>query len=146
MEHELKTWKPYWDAIRRGEKTFELRYNDRGYQTGDVLLLKRWSQMHNCAMEPYTPLKVCVIYILHGEQFGLKDGWVCMAITFPERDQTRAGQQAIDELAALTGQDVTSRCLVAGGGWQVMVAGVSAGGATQAEAAAACRALVEGTK
>lgn len=84
-EHELKTWPEYWDAIRDGRKTFELRYNDRGYQTGDVLLLKRWSRKHSCYTEPYTPLRRLVTYIASAGRFGLKENWVCMSI------------QAIDE-------------------------------------------------
>lgn len=34
--HELKTWDTYWRALAEGRKTFELRQNDRGFQTGDT--------------------------------------------------------------------------------------------------------------
>lgn len=38
-EHILKVQAPYFDALRDGSKTFEVRKNDRAYQRGDTLLL-----------------------------------------------------------------------------------------------------------
>lgn len=38
--HDLKLAAAYWDAMDLGEKTFEIRFNDRGYQKGDVLALR----------------------------------------------------------------------------------------------------------
>lgn len=35
--HEVKIYESYADAVLNGEKTFEIRYNDRGYQKGDRL-------------------------------------------------------------------------------------------------------------
>lgn len=37
MEHELKIEEPYAEAILSGDKTFEVRFNDRGYQKGDTI-------------------------------------------------------------------------------------------------------------
>lgn len=39
--HRLKTIGRFWDAVESGEKTFEVRKNDRGFQTGDTLELWR---------------------------------------------------------------------------------------------------------
>ena len=39
MTHELKCLKPYFQHILDGQKTFELRKDDRGYRVGDVLRL-----------------------------------------------------------------------------------------------------------
>lgn len=41
--HELKILPQYFDEIKRGDKTFELRKNDRDYKKGDILLLKEWN-------------------------------------------------------------------------------------------------------
>jgi len=42
--HELKCWPTYFDAVARGEKTFEVRKNDRFFQQGDTVVLKRLSE------------------------------------------------------------------------------------------------------
>lgn len=46
-EHVLKTIEPYFSAVASGEKTFELRRNDRAYQKGDTLVLVDTSKC-NC--------------------------------------------------------------------------------------------------
>ena len=47
MKHVLKTWPQYFERICDGSKTFEFREDDRGYQTGDTLLLREWDP-HKC--------------------------------------------------------------------------------------------------
>ena len=42
MQHELKTWPLYFNAVWRGEKTFEVRENDRDFSIDDDLLLREW--------------------------------------------------------------------------------------------------------
>lgn len=41
--HELKVWPEYYERLADGTKTFEVRKDDRGYQTGDTLILKEWA-------------------------------------------------------------------------------------------------------
>lgn len=40
MIHELKIFKSFADAIISGDKTFEVRHNDRGFQKGDKVRFK----------------------------------------------------------------------------------------------------------
>jgi hypothetical protein len=40
--HVLKVQAPYFEALLSGEKTFEVRKNDRGFQRGDMLHLREW--------------------------------------------------------------------------------------------------------
>jgi hypothetical protein len=40
--HELKSWPEFFDPVFKGEKTFELRRNDRDYRPGDLLILREW--------------------------------------------------------------------------------------------------------
>ena len=38
--HELKILKPFFESVESGEKTFEIRKNDRGFQKGDRVILQ----------------------------------------------------------------------------------------------------------
>jgi hypothetical protein len=40
----LKTIQPYFDDIIDGTKKFEVRYNDRKFKVGDILILGEWSE------------------------------------------------------------------------------------------------------
>lgn len=42
MRHELKIWPAYYQAVSDRRKTFEIRENDRGFQAGDLVVLKEW--------------------------------------------------------------------------------------------------------
>lgn len=42
MTHEVKILPEYYDKIVAGLKTFEVRYDDRGYSDGDILVLREW--------------------------------------------------------------------------------------------------------
>ncbi len=84
-EHELKCWDVYYDAISSGEKTFDVRRDDRGFQKGDILILKRWDRernnftrhIHN--YEPYS-IRRKIKYILTGGQFGIEPGFVVLGL------------------------------------------------------------------
>lgn len=101
--HHLKTWVQYFAALWSGEKTFEVRYNDRGYQRGDVLVLREWSRDGcTCAAVPphesncggYTGRTVTarVGYVLastppRGSQKGFDgNGYVVLALVDQLRD------------------------------------------------------------
>lgn len=42
MKHELKCYPNNFQRIKSGEKNFDVRRNDRGYQAGDEVTLKEW--------------------------------------------------------------------------------------------------------
>jgi len=85
-EHVLKTLAPYWDAIKRGDKAFEVRRDDRGFQRGDVLVLRRMSKSslgawrEDFEFDEYRDLRRRVSYILTGGQFGIEPGYVVMGL------------------------------------------------------------------
>lgn len=72
MIHELKTVSPYWEAIVSGEKTFEIRYDDRCFQKGDIVTLKHYSQEFSCYLSASEPIRVEITYVCHFQQ---KEGW-----------------------------------------------------------------------
>lgn len=78
MTHELKTWNEYFEEMFIGNKTFEIRKNDRDFKKGDTLILKEWDPK----TEKYTGREVSksVTYILDDGKFGLEKGFVAMAI------------------------------------------------------------------
>ena len=41
MEHELKIWPEFFDAVERGDKTAEIRVNNRPFAVGDRLITRR---------------------------------------------------------------------------------------------------------
>ena len=75
--HELKTLWTFWDAVADGRKTFEIRENDRGFQTGDKLLLVR-TVPGQPNMEKQVITKT-ITYVLSG--WGLKNGYVALGLS-----------------------------------------------------------------
>ena len=79
MIHELKTWQPYFEQVKSGLKTFELRENDRDFKIGDELLLKEYSASHDEFTGNFCHRRVD--FILHGGRFGLEDGFCILGLS-----------------------------------------------------------------
>ena len=75
QHHYIKILPQYFRAIERGEKTFEVRFNDRDYKVEDVLHLKEWMNGGYTGRE----IVAYVTYLLDDPNFS-KDGFVIMAI------------------------------------------------------------------
>lgn len=75
MKHQLKVWPEYYEAVILKKKTFEIRENDRGYITGDIVVLREWCPKS----ENYTGRRVQkkISYIT---DFGQKPGFVVFSI------------------------------------------------------------------
>lgn len=85
--HTLKCWPAYFDAIQRGEKTFEVRRDDRGFQKGDTLVLQRTREDRQFEVEtdfstgkPLHEIRARILWILTGGKFGIEPGFVVMSI------------------------------------------------------------------
>lgn len=94
--HKLKSWPVYFDAVKRGEKTFEGRRDDRGFQKGDrVILMRTYEEYpHNVEAAPVGSgrdamheLHFEIGWVLHGGQFGIEDGW-CVFSLLPIKEPT----------------------------------------------------------
>lgn len=88
MEHELKTWPAFFEVLLSGDKTFELRKDDRGYSAGDTLNLHEFDP----ETSEYSGRKIrkYVTHILRHQpdagcaaKFGLAPGHVIMSLVDP---------------------------------------------------------------
>jgi len=80
-EHELKTIAPYFEDIRAGRKTFEVRRNDRNFKVGDVLVLQHYDPCFTGEV-----IRRRVTYVLRGtsrlasDYFGIEEGFVVLTL------------------------------------------------------------------
>ena len=87
-KHYLKTLAPYFDAVKAGYKTFEVRKNDRGFQPGDEVVLMRTTGKYidDCDIERRAmrgdadTLKFSIGWMLTGGQFGIEPGYVVFSL------------------------------------------------------------------
>lgn len=86
-EHVLKTDPEVFDAVAAGLKTHEIRFNDRDFCVGDVLVLYRTkhtgAEMRNGCPLIYegAPIRKVVSHVLSG--YGLSEGWVILSFATP---------------------------------------------------------------
>lgn len=76
--HKLKLNIEFCDAVFSGEKTFEVRYNDRGYQTGDRIKFIPIDSHGDIVRHKIAKTEYEITYILNG--WGIKNGYVVLAI------------------------------------------------------------------
>jgi len=77
--HKLKVWSEYMDDLINGNKSFEVRLNDRNFQVGDTLILMEFNKDKKEYLD--RELKVKITYILDNSVFdAIKDGFVVMGI------------------------------------------------------------------
>lgn len=100
--HHLKLDKFYWDAVKIGSKSFEVRRDDRGFQRGDVVVFHKYDNSQDnggfcfvdgryiktCLGEELRTnreadsdkMKAEISYILTGGQFGIEPGYVVLGL------------------------------------------------------------------
>lgn len=78
VEHHLKTWPKYFAQVTKGVKPFEVRKNDRGFKTGDVLVLEEWDPIPGNYTGNHG--RYLVSCLLDGGQFGIQEGYCVMGL------------------------------------------------------------------
>lgn len=73
--HDLKTLPEYYAAVEKGIKTYELRFDDRNYAVGDMLILREWENGKYTGRR----LTATITHILK-DFAGLTDGWAVLSI------------------------------------------------------------------
>lgn len=83
--HKLKTNPVEFDLTWKGFKRYEIRFNDRDYHEGDIVVLQETMLSHMDMQLTELPVEYTgreiiadICSILQG--YGLKDGWVILGI------------------------------------------------------------------
>lgn len=77
-KHVLKTWPKYFKEVQSGDKSFEVRKDDRNFQVGDILELQEWDPLHNWYTGNFTFKQIA--YKLDGGEFGIEKGFCVLGI------------------------------------------------------------------
>lgn len=78
MTHELKIYPEPFEAVKKGLKTFEWRFNNRPYREGDILKLNEFDPDEMLHTGRFVEVKV--MYLLEGGQFGIPENFIIMSI------------------------------------------------------------------
>lgn len=96
--HDVKLGTTFFDDVKTGRKTFELRKNDRGYKEGDTIVLHEYKDGTTTGRT----ITKKIVYML--EDFtGLEDGYCILGLGEVE--------ETLREAAAGAGQDADNRTL-----------------------------------
>lgn len=76
--HQLKILPPFFNAVLSGEKTFEIRLNDRDFHSGDLVFLKEYSKKD----EEFTGrvMRAEIGFVFKGSDYGVKEGYCVFAL------------------------------------------------------------------
>lgn len=82
--HTLKTLNPHFKELWEGNKTFELRKDDRGFKVGDILFLQEYSEEGGYS---HRYLRFFVTHILRHNDFpdGVPKGYVIMSLSLKSK-------------------------------------------------------------
>ena len=85
MLHEIKILKHYAERIVSGEKDFEVRFNDRDYQKGDIIRFNVITQKDGLRISDYDPLIREIKYIHTG--LGMEKGYVILGLAGENKNE-----------------------------------------------------------
>ena len=85
MIHTIKIRESFANAVNCGDKTFEVRKNDRGYQKGDTVRFIVLYDSDGCEMlnHPLMKKEYEITYVLSG--YGIENGYCVFGIKPKER-------------------------------------------------------------
>ena len=88
VTHDLKLLPEYFAEVQAGTKTFELRKDDRGFNAGDSLRLREWSEGAG-----YTGKEELrrVLGVLRGPLYGLEEGFVILSTATQQAEAVQPG-------------------------------------------------------
>lgn len=77
IEHEVKCWPEKFARVQSGQKSFEIRKNDRDYQVGDTLVLREFNKKDGQYVDYSSPVRAKIVYI---DTFEQKEGFVVLGL------------------------------------------------------------------
>lgn len=79
--HHLDVWKKFYRELVAGRKTFEVRIDDRDYQTGDIVVLQECDDNTYTGKSGFTgrTVRFRVGYLLR-DWPGVSDGYVVLSL------------------------------------------------------------------
>lgn len=88
ITHDVKCSPTYFRQVQGGNKTFELRLNDRDYREGDTIILREFDRGANGCKGDYTGDSVIrkIGYVLQGYP-GLQQNYCIMSLIEVENDK-----------------------------------------------------------
>lgn len=84
--HELKCLSCYFWAIDSGDKPFDARRDDRGFQKGDICIFKEFDPAKTSVISGWrdgysgNEIEREITYILTGGQWGIEPGYVILGL------------------------------------------------------------------
>lgn len=89
MTHELKILPEFYNLVALGIKSWELRFNDRNFAPGDIVILKEIQAGNKTDLFPndiYTgrQIKVSIFHVFDKVEFGLQQGYVILSFVLRE--------------------------------------------------------------
>lgn len=92
--HYLKILPEYFEAVRNGIKTFEIRKDDRGYKLHEQLVLREWDGYR------YSGRELCarIDYILNDTAPGIRKGYKVLGISLSESNTARTNGDQIRDI------------------------------------------------
>jgi len=85
--HEIKLNEEFADTVLSGDKCFEIRYNDRGYQKGDIVKFKVVDYCGCETVHILNDIPFEITYVLNG--WGLKEDFVAFGIKRISEDELK---------------------------------------------------------
>jgi ASC-1-like (ASCH) protein len=78
MIHALKLNTNFAEPILSGRKTFEIRKNDRGFQTGDIIMFQAVDDFGKYVPHEINNISFEITYVLNG--WGIENNYVVLSI------------------------------------------------------------------
>lgn len=111
MTHDLKTWPVFFGPIDAGQKTFEVRKNDRNFALGDILNLREFEPTAGRYTDRTATFRITYILSQKDLPDALQPGYVVLGIDRLRDAASVPGQAQAEVPAELAGERITAKVI-----------------------------------